>query len=303
MIPASGGIAPAAPEREGQVLLPDGRALAYAEYGDPEGTPVLYFHGLPSSRLEGALAAFRARAMGLRLIAFDRPGFGQSGFKMGRTYGAWPADVSSAAASLGLSRFSVLGTSGGGPHALACAALLPERVRAAAVICGLGRVSGSKSRGGFVGFSRFALGFAGNFPALLPALCIPVALGLKTRAVEIYLEHLANRLPSLDRETLLDPGIRSALALAFRESVRHGHRGPCHELHMAAQPWDFDPGSIRVPLLMLHGEEDQVVPASMTRDLAQAIPRAWARFYPGEGHYSLPVRHVGEVLEFLAGAT
>ena len=298
----SDGAAQTAPTREGQVLLPDGRTLAYAEYGDPDGKPVLYFHGLPSSRLEGALAAFRARAMRLRLIAFDRPGFGRSGFQKGRTYGAWPADVSAAADSLGISRFSVLGTSGGGPHALACAALLPERVRSAAVFCGLGRVSGSGSKGGFVGFSHFALGFAGNFPAFLPALCVPVALGLKTPAVEIYLEHFANRLPSLDRETLLDQGIRSALALAFRESVRHGHRGPCHELHLAARPWDFAPESIRVPLLMLHGEEDQVVPASMTRALAQAIPGAQARFYPGEGHYSLPVRHVGEVLEFLAGA-
>lgn len=300
MNPASAVAGPAAPTREGRVLLPQGRALSYAEYGDPEGRPVLYFHGLPSSRLEGALAAEHAMSRGLRLIAFDRPGFGRSDFQPGRTYGKWPVDVAAAADSLGLARFAILGTSGGGPHALACATLLPERVWAAAVFCGLGRVHGTATMGEFTGFPRFALGLSGRIPALLPCLCIPVALGLKTPAVEVYLKHFANRLPSLDRETLQNPRILSALSAAFRESVRRGHRGPCHELRMAAEPWDFDPASIRVPVLMLHGEVDQVVPASMTREISHMIPGVRAHFYPGEGHYSLPVRHVGEVLEFLA---
>src|SRR6185312_7099010 len=118
----------AAAEVEHRVRLADGRTLACLQLGDPTGSPVLYFHGYPGSRLEARVAAVAAGQLGLRLLAVDRPGFGQSTFQPGRTVGAWAADVAALADQLAVGRFSVVSISGGAPYALACAALLPDRV-------------------------------------------------------------------------------------------------------------------------------------------------------------------------------
>jgi pimeloyl-ACP methyl ester carboxylesterase len=117
--------------------LLDGRALGYAEYGVPDGAPVLYFHGFPGSRLEAALTEGPATALGARVIALDRPGYGLSDPQLGREIGHWPEDVGQLADHLGLERFAVLGTSGGGPYAMACAARLAERLTHVGLICSL----------------------------------------------------------------------------------------------------------------------------------------------------------------------
>ena len=284
-------------------VLPDGRALGWADYGIPEGRPVFYFHGLPSSRLEAALTKPHAADLGLRIISVDRPGFGHSAFQEGRRIIDWPNDVVALADSLSIGPFAVLGTSGGGPYALACAALLPHRVTAVAVMCGLGRVAESSGNTAFRGFARFALALARRAPFMLPALCMPVAWGLHTPAVDFYLKHFAHGLGALDRRTLLDPVVRSALVAAFRESARGGYRGPCHDLCLAAQPWGFDPRDIAVPVHLFHGDRDRVVPSSMSTDLATLIRGARVDILPGEGHYSLPVRHSREALSRLAASS
>lgn len=287
------------PRLEGSVALPDGRTLAYAEYGAAEGTPVLYFHGLPSSRREGALADRQARRLGLRIISVDRPGFGGSSFQSDRRIADWPGDISRLADTLSLPRFGVMGTSGGGPYVLACAASLPDRVTGAVLLCGLGRVAETSDTPAFRGFARFALGVARRAPVLLPAVCIPVAWGLHTPAVDFYFKHFAHGLGDLDSRALLDPLVRGALVAAFRESARGGHRGPCHDLRIAAHPWGFDPRDITVPVHFFHGDRDRVVPHSMSTELAGLIRGARVDILPGEGHYSLPVRHSREALSRL----
>jgi pimeloyl-ACP methyl ester carboxylesterase len=101
--------------------LGDGRRLGYAERGDPGGRPLLYFHGWPGARVEARLADEPAKAAGVRLVALDRPGMGFSDFQRGRTFVDWSADVVEVADALQLDRFAVLGISGGGPYAAACA--------------------------------------------------------------------------------------------------------------------------------------------------------------------------------------
>src|SRR5262245_54218318 len=124
-----------------QLTLPSGRLLAYCEYGDPAGAPVLYFHGSPSSRLEPLLIGDDTwRRLGLRVIAADRPGMGQSPFQDGRRLLDWPANATVLADTLGLERFAVLGFSGGGPYVFACAAQIPQRLTAAVVVSGGGRM-------------------------------------------------------------------------------------------------------------------------------------------------------------------
>src|SRR5688572_28104051 len=120
------------------LTLSDGRKVGIAEFGAPAGRPVVYCHGFPASRLEARLAHEAAKEVGARLIALDRPGYGLSDFQPGRRIGDWPRDVVEAADALGVQRFAMLGVSGGAPYALACAALLPERITALGVVCGLG---------------------------------------------------------------------------------------------------------------------------------------------------------------------
>jgi len=123
------------------VKLPDGRKLAYAEFGRPEGHPVLYFHGSPSSRLEPLLYGDDVfHQFGLRIIAPDRPGMGQSDFQPRRGFSDWPKDVLVLADTLGLERFSVLGNSGGCGYAAACAARIPERLHAVVIVSGAWRM-------------------------------------------------------------------------------------------------------------------------------------------------------------------
>src|SRR6266508_1130420 len=117
------------------LTLPDGRKLAYAEFGKPDGFPVLYFHGAPSSRLEPLLIGNDDFArFGLRIIAPDRPGMGGSDFQPGRGFSDWPKDVLCLADSLELMQFVVLGISGGGGYAAVCAARIPERLRTAVIV-------------------------------------------------------------------------------------------------------------------------------------------------------------------------
>ena len=112
----------------GELRLSDGRALGYAQYGDPEGRPLFFSHGTPGSRTLAQLFDAGARRDGVRLIAPERPGFGRSDFLPDRTFADWPDDVSELADALGFDRFAVAGSSGGGPYAAACAWKLPERL-------------------------------------------------------------------------------------------------------------------------------------------------------------------------------
>lgn len=119
------------------LVLPDGRLLGYAEFGHPTGSPLLYFHGFPMSRLEGWMTDKVARRQHIRVISVDRPGYGLSTFQPHRRITDWPADVQALASQLDISRFAVLGMSGGGPYALACAHSLPqEMLSAVGVMCG-----------------------------------------------------------------------------------------------------------------------------------------------------------------------
>ncbi len=150
-----------APETTDRTLrLRDGRFLGYAEVGDPDGRPVLYFHGFPGSRLEARLTHAAAAGGGVRVIALDRPGMGLSTHKPGRGFLDWPDDVAEAADLLGIERFAVAGLSGGGPYTAVCALKLSQRLTGAAIISGVGPFDAPEAT---VGMSRqnrliFALG-------------------------------------------------------------------------------------------------------------------------------------------------
>jgi pimeloyl-ACP methyl ester carboxylesterase len=179
------------------VELTGGRTLGYGEYGDPAGPVVVYFHGHPGSRLEAKLLAEPATAHGLRLIGVDRPGMGLSAYQRRRSMREWPHDVVELADHLGIDSFAVVGFSGGGPYALACAHAIPKRLTACGIVAGVGPTSRLVS-----------------FLALwLPWVLTPLAWrrfrdqGHASRA----LTRFAHRWPEPDRTALGEPGVREAL--------------------------------------------------------------------------------------------
>lgn len=283
------------------VSLMDGRKLAYAEYGQPDGEPALYFHGHPGSRLD--LEMFDQATLersGLRLIAIDRPGIGLSDFQPGRKMADWPADVAEFADALGFGRFSVLGLSGGGPFAAACACCLPERVKAAAIISGLGRFDLPGATVG-IGSGLAYFNVAARFPLLARLQMGMMAYGLKS-GPERVLAQVQSELPPADQAELRNPELAKKFLDTMAESMRQGARGLVWEGGFYRRPWGFPLDQIRVPVVLWHGEADRDAPIAMGRQTAAAIPGCQARFIPGEGHFSLAAHYLGEILESLAAA-
>ncbi len=285
---------PGAQGRRDNVLrLPDGRRLAYAEYGERQGLPVMCFHGNPGSRLFWGLLPGFPFQPNLHLIAPDRPGFGRSDFDAGRTLAGWPDDVAALADALGLGRFAVLGLSGGGPFALACAWKIPERLSATGVVSSVGPYD---APGATVGMSRTNRGLfltARRAPWLVRRGARAVAPVMQ-RAAERLMTRLAYKFPEEDRKVLSRPEVRALVREDFPEAFRQCGRGPAHELILYARPWPFRPERIETEVQLWQGEFDWSVGA-MGRYLAKALPNCRATLIPNAGHFWI-VDHLNEVL-------
>jgi pimeloyl-ACP methyl ester carboxylesterase len=282
---------------EGDIRLRDGRFLGFAEYGAPDGRPVLYFHGLPASRLEAGLTDLAAVRLGVRIVAPDRPGFGRTDFQPGRTLADWPEDVGQLADALGLERFAVLGVSGGGPCAVACACRMSQRLTAAGLVGSLGPVARPELARAMKWPARLSFFLACRWPEIARWLYAEPAGRLLRRRPLLALHLLQVAGP--DQPVLKRADIRKLLQESIREAFRCGGRGVLEELRLYASPWELDLGRIDCPVYLWHGERDRTVPVVMGRHLAAAIPHCQARFYRDEGHFSLPVKHMEEILQAL----
>lgn len=280
------------------VRLRDGRSLAWAEYGDPRGKPVLYFHGFPGSRLEPALSGDDLARAGARLIAIDRPGFGGSTFQPRRRLLDWPVDVASFADSLGLDRFACMGVSGGGPYALACALQLGERITRAAVVCGVGPLDTPEGSRGMMRTNRLLFGAARHSRTAVRLVTALMARSLR-RDPSAALLRLARSRPEPDRVVLERPEVLEPLALSSLESLRPGTRGAGLEAQLYARPWGFRLEDVPAEIDLYQGELDVNVAPSMGRYQASALPHCKAYFYPSEGHLSLAVNHMEEIVRRL----
>lgn len=287
------------PPREDERVLrmPDGRLTGYAEYGDPGGWPLFYFHGMPGSRLEGQWLDSAAKAAGARVIALDRPGYGLSDDQANRRIADYPADVSHCADSLGIERFAVAGVSGGGPYAVACAAKLPQRVRAAAIISGVGPMDVPGLTEGFGKQNKLLFSLARKSPWLVRPILGSMSL-MARRAPGLLKRQLMAALPPPDREVLSDPATFKILQADAREAFRHGSSGAAKEAWLYTRPWAIDLGSIAVPVVVWQGEQDLNVPPAMGRYLASAIPGAQGVFVAEAGHFG-GLKHMDEIIEFL----
>jgi pimeloyl-ACP methyl ester carboxylesterase len=280
------------------IRLADGRVLGYAEYGPAAGPALFLFHGLPGSRL-AVPEMWPEDPPAARVIAPDRPGAGSSAFQPGRRLTDWADDVRQLADSLGIERFLVAGFSGGGPHALAVAHGLPDRVIAAGSIGGAGPIETWDALKDMNRVNRRIFTLARKAPALLRPVFAQHAYGMKRHPAKV-LQGAAHdsSLPQADREAMTSPRLRELITTAAPEALRQGVRGVVHEVRICAQPWGFDLAAIKPPVCIWHGDEDTNVPVAMARHLAARIPDSSLTIYRGEGHLIVP-KHWDEILAAL----
>ena len=275
--------------------------MAIEEYGAPAGIPLLFFHGWPSAAVQATLLHEAAAARKIRIIAVSRPGIGSSPPQKGRRLVDWPPLIRELTAALGLERFHVLGISGGGPYALAAAWGLPDLVRSAAVVCGAPPLTELGTVQGFNLAYRVMLGAYRHLPWLLRGIFRMLYPFARVNPAPWMMVALRGALVGPDRETLADPAISALCYDGFRGAWGDYRDGVFEDAELYTRPWGFALDEIRVPVRVWHGTEDGNFSHTLT-GYVQRIPGVELRIMEGEGHYSLPIRRAGEILDDLLAA-
>jgi pimeloyl-ACP methyl ester carboxylesterase len=288
---------------ERTVQTPDGRTLAVEDTGDPAGRPVLVHMGTPNSRLLFAPIVTDAVDRGIRLICYDRPGYGGSSPQPGRKVADCAADVRAICAALGIDQLLTWGISGGGPHVLACAALLPDLVAAAASLASPAPM-GAEGLDWFDGMGEL------NVEDIQLGMKDPQAARIKTEADRLeILKTSADDLAAALQSVLtpvdaaaLTGDLAEYLTQANQAGLAPGSEGWWEDgVALDSSDWGFDLASISVPLLLMHGRHDRFVPFSHGEWLAGQIPGVEARLLGGDGHLTLLRNRIPEVHAWLLG--
>jgi pimeloyl-ACP methyl ester carboxylesterase len=279
--------------RDFTVERPRGGRLQAREDGDPRGVPVFGLHGTPGSRVTYSGHIEAARRHGIRLISYDRPGYGNSTAQPGRSVGDTAAEVAALADHLGVDRFGVWGHSGGGAPALACAALLGDRVVGVACLAGaapypaegLDPMEGAGEAN--VEDFRLMMTDRASWEAKSAVEARQIA-NATPGAVRAFLGSLCS---PVDARQLTDELV-DFLMQQGREAMKNGWLGLRDDNLSSVHPWGFELASIRVPVQLWHGDQDRFVPVAHGRWLADRIPGVEAHIQPGEGHLTLFVDRV-----------
>ena len=282
------------------IATPDGRRLRVEETGDPAGIPILVHHGTPSSGHLYARHVADAKDRGIRLIGYDRPGYGGSTPQPGRSVADCAADVRAIAAALGINRLAIWGISGGGPHALACAALLPDLVVAVGSLAAIAPY-------GVPGLDYFAGMGEENVDDI--KLYFEDEPAARAKAVEdrehmlaMTPEAMQNAFPTLVSSVdaaAFTPDLGEYLATGMHEGLAQGGEGWWDDGVAHLRPWGVDFQAIRIPVQLWHGRHDRFVPFQHGEWLASQIPGVEAHLTDVDGHITLLQRRVPEVHAWL----
>lgn len=285
--------------RDGSVTIGDGRRISYRIFGaaPSDAFPVLALHGTPGSRLKFSVAEEPAAALGLSIIAPDRWGYGDTDPHPVPTLAAFAGDMAALADHLSLRRFAVMGVSGGGPFAAACAARLGQRVAALALVAPVGPMSREPDREISV-FHRFCFGPLARRPGVSEAV-FRTFRRLLLRSPDLAMHIAMLRVPSADRAILARGETRRRLALTFAEGLRSGAIGPTIDLELFGKPWGLPLANVTAPARLWLGSTDRNVPLSAARRLAERIPTADITELADQGHLWV-AEHYGEVLGWIA---
>ena len=285
-----------------QIELRGGGVVAVSEYGSPSGAPVFFCHGWPSSRTMAELTDAAARELNLRIISPDRPGIRNSTLQRERKLLDWPPLLEELADRMSIREFRVLGISGGAPYALAAGWAMPERVRAVAVVSSAPPITDLANRNGLLPLYRWLLFFYPRHRELLrytfhvarPFLSVKVPLRFRPLLLKL--------LQPCDANVMRDIAAFEACFESQRQAWRASADGLMIDAEIYANPWGFDPQTIRIPVRLWHGKRDRSFHWWLAKSFSNRLPRCQLRLVENEGHYSLPIRHMRDILDDLKSA-
>lgn len=277
--------------------LADGRHLAYCEYGDSDGRVIFYAHGSPGSRLEGEMYQQKAAEYGFRLIATDRPGFGQSAFKPGRTLLDYPRDIAELADALGIERFGVMGHSGGGAHTAVCGCAIPDRLLFNMPLAGYTNFAQMPGAAQLLGTraDQMSVGLSQKHPRLFKLFFDMMAFSARHLPATYYKE-VAKAGSEADRQIMEDPQFKAHLMADQKEAMAQGGGGAAHDAVIHYQDWGCRLEEIKGKVIIFHGDEDRFVPLQFGQHLAENIPDCDLHILPGQGHL-FPWNHQDLIFE------
>lgn len=290
------------PTQKFEVEAPGGRRLEVLQAGSPEGVPIFIHHGTPGCAVLPPQAMADAEAQGWRLITFSRAGYGTSSRAPGRNVAQVVDDVTVIMDRLGVERFATWGVSGGGPHTLACAALMPERVVAVACLSGVAPYP-AEGLDWFAGMGElnvqdFKRTIAAD-PEAVRAAIEQEAAEMRSATPEQMLEQMSSVLSPEDA-ALMRSDDGDFVYRSMTQGLAHSADGLFDDNLAFVKPWGFDPAQIRVPAQVWQGDQDLMVPFGHGKWLAERIPGAEAHLVPELGHLTVVMRRLSEVHSWLA---
>lgn len=276
------------------LTLDDGRTLAYTDSGDPDGQPIIFFHGNPGSRYMRHPDDDYTASLGARIIVPDRPGYGQSDFQKGRTLLDMGNDIAQLADALKLDTFALMGVSAGGPYVLSTAYRLGERVRVGAVVSGAAPFNRDGALDDVNDTYRQAYQVA-KWPGWLLRILMRAQMKREAKDLDGYWQEVLGRASEADRATLERPEIAAQVKAYRPEAVRRGVQGWVHEARLVVTPWGFPLNDITPTIHLWYWNDDTIVPTQMGRFLEAALPNTVSHFLPGGGHFAF-FDHWGDIL-------
>ena len=280
-------------------ILHNGKKLGYAKYGADEGTPVFHFHGTGSSRLEGKLFHAKGLEKNIQIIIIDRPGFGLSDFQ-NRKLLDWPDTVLELAKFLGIEKFSTMGISGGGPHAIVCAYKIPEKLRNCISIGTPGPPEiGTKH---FPRLLRAQGWIFKHFPFIYSQYMKMISkTSSDSERLKDFTRKHQKRYPPADAKFILkDEGnYLPLISRAIKEGTQYTLNGAVQEMKIFSSTWGFQIEDIspNQKIILWHGEDDLTFNA--VKEMSEIIPSCETKFFPDEGHFSVYMNHLEELCRYL----
>jgi pimeloyl-ACP methyl ester carboxylesterase len=289
---ASASVSRTVPKATSDIIrVAEGQRVAVRHYGDPNGSPLFFFHGWPSDASQGQLLDAAAKAHGFHVLAVDRPGFGKSDAQPGRRLTDWPPIVAAIADHYGYRRFAVSGVSGGGPYALVTGWALPQRVSSVTVVSCATPLAPGEDPAGVAPHYRALLSAYQDNPDSVRRFfraTKPVLVAMPTPVWWL----MTVALPAPDRAALSNPSTFATVCAGFRNGWRAGRDGVFEDAALNAKPWGFPPEKMRVPVTFWHGAQDRNFRPASAQHLASRVPGAQIRIVENEAHFSLPLRKI-----------
>lgn len=270
-----------------KIQLPDGRKLGFATYGDPEGYPVLAFHGTPGSRLWFEKEDPVSEKLGVKLITTDRPGYGNSDIHQERKLLDYPNDIAFLLKKLKINQCSVIGISGGSIFSAACAFALSSKIYKAGLIAGVSEFKESKPPIDMCRENKFSFSLARNSP-FIARLFARYMRKMMFSNPEKYISSIQQQVKHLceaDQKIMQDPENASHLLNHLQEAHRQGVRGVVQEMQLVTRPWGFRPEQINTEVEIWHGSKDTLAPLCSAQELEKRIPSSNLNIVEDQGHF------------------